>query len=62
MRSVLLHGPMGFGDLLIQIWLALNIKAVWCFPFLKIYVGKREDKTVEGCFMVCRPTLRVDGL
>jgi len=26
-----------------DIWLILNIKIVWCFPFVTILVGKRED-------------------
>lgn len=56
-----LHKQIGAGDLLIQIWLVLNIKAVCYFPFAMIKVGKREHKTAEGPLVVSVTNHREDS-
>ena len=52
-----LHGHIGVGDFLLQGWLILSIKAVWCFSFAMICMGKTEGETVEWSLVVCHPTL-----
>ena len=52
-----LHGHIGVGDFLLQVWLILSIKAVWCFSFAMICMGKTEGETVEWSLVVCHPTL-----